>query len=343
MSTIYSDPHAGASILKSVFGLFGNFGFNKAVANINNVRTVFSKGSIVDENGNSVKLTSEQLNDERNNAIKSLIGGIAEEVMFNGIKAFVIKLTLYPALYALFASQEDDPKKRERIVKESKRLREKAFDNFVANSASNYFFSFAGQQGQQMMNETSNTLKKFLFGGDNIFYETKQNPNIKTNEGLAGAAFGDIKNDLMRMARITFNNKGTTTDEFTWGGIALFSDLLGVMKFGDADINRAIHKRMQWIDEDLRDRYGDPRWVDLNALKNASRQLSLKKFGKIKPTDEQWDYYTNTRDSKINELNADKSKAKWSKEKKTRTASDFAKGELEKKFGRNFTPAPPEE
>jgi hypothetical protein len=83
-SEVVSSPSAMNGILKSTYGLFGMFGFNKSVGQLNNLSVLFGGSTSLkyDESGNVVgteKVSKEQRREEISNTMRSLVGGVMEE------------------------------------------------------------------------------------------------------------------------------------------------------------------------------------------------------------------------------------------------------------------------
>lgn len=331
---VYTDPNAALSILKGIFGLFGNFGFNKSIAILNNATTLASKkGDISDQ----------QRAEEKEFAKKSLAAGLSEEMMFQFVKGVLVKLTIGPLFWGAMTAMSDDDKDKEEFKKAKQRDIDNAFKSYLPNVISNYFFSFAGSQGQEALNSWGNDLYQ-LFGGEgDVFYEASDNPNYKKNTGLFNAALGGLPNDVERLWKLITDRTdrfgGKVQDpsrkEYLTAITAILSNLAQLAKVNDADVNRLIQKRMRMMDVELDKRYKEPYYRDVVEDNALSEELKIGGANR-ELTREQQEYYYQQKQLRMDELED----APLSKEKKTAYAVKFAKEKLLIKYGADLKVAP---
>ena len=333
---VYQDPNSAVAILKGIFGLFGNFGFNKTVAIWNNIQTLRSDGDAV---------TDEQRSEEKEFAARSLASGVAEELMFQFVKGVFVKLTVVPLVTfvgGLFAGDEED----EILKKMRNQSVDTAFRGYLSNVVSNYFFSFAGS-GQVKINEAMNDLMNMVGVKKDFFFEASSNPNYSDRAGLFSASgFGNLWTDAVRLSKLAFDRKdrfGGVVDspkgiEYRLAVLALVSDLAQMAKMNDADVNRLIQKRMRMLDIDLDKRYKEPYYRDV--AEDAAMRKSLSINGqKRELTTEQQQYYYQMRQERMKQLE----KTPLTDDKKSEVAAEYGKIKLLQKFGAaNVKLAPPD-
>lgn len=334
---VYTDPNAALSILKGIFGLFGNFGFNKSIAIINNASTLASRSDTV---------SKEQRSEEKEFATKSLAAGLSEELMFQFVKGVLVKLTIGPLFWGAMTALSDDDEDKAKFKKAKARDIENAFKSYLPNVISNYFFSFAGSQGQEALNSWGNDLFQ-LFGGEgDIFFEASDNPNYKKNTGLFNAALGGLPNDAERLWTLMFDRKdrfggkveGPSRKEYLTAVTAIISNLAQLAKLNDADVNRLIQKRMRIMDTELDKRYKEPYYMDMTELSTMTEELKLGGANR-ELTTEQQEYYYQMKQERKAQLEG----TPLSDEKKTSYAVKYAKEKLLLKYGNDLKVAPKKE
>lgn len=323
---VYQDPNSAISILKGVFGLFGNFGFNKTVGLVNNISTLTSDGGTVSD---------EQRSEEKKYAMQSLAGGLMEEFMFQFVKGVMVKLTIVPLVLMLGTAVGGDDED-EILKKMSKNARGTAFNGYLANVISNYFFSFAGT-GQTKVNELMNDFLKMVGVKKDFFFEPTENPNVEGTSGLfAASGVKALVDDLVRIEKLLFKHtdrfggkvEGASGKELRLAALSFISNLAQMNKFNDADVNRVVQKRMRYLDIELDKRFKEPYYRDV--VEDAAMRENLSVLGvKRDLTSEQQEYYYQQRQSRL----ADLSESKLTDDKKKQIASDFAKTQLIRKFG----------
>lgn len=331
---VYTDPNAALSILKGIFGLFGNFGFNKSIAIINNATTLASKKADIGE---------EQRAEEKEFAKKSLAAGLSEELMFQFVKGVLVKLTIGPLFWGAMTALSDDEEDKKKFKEAKQRDIDNAFGSYLPNVMSNYLFSFAGSQGQEALNSFGNDVFEYFGGKGDIFYEPSENPNYKKNTGLFNAALGGLPQDVERLWKLItdrtdrFGGKvgEPSRKEYLTSVVAILSNLAQLAKVNDADVNRLIQKRMRMMDVELDKRYKEPYYRDVVQDNALSEELNI---GGVKRelTDEQQQYYYQQKQQRMEELES----VQMTQEKKTQYAVKYAKEKLLIKYGADLKVAP---
>jgi hypothetical protein len=326
---VYTDPNAALSILKSIFGLFGNFGFNKSVSLINNAATLSSS---------TEGIGKEQRSEELEFARKSLAGGMAEEIAFQFVKGMLVKLTIAPLFWGLMGLLSDDDKDDEAIARAKARTLDLGQNakQFLSNTVSNYFFSFAGTQGQEAISGWANDLYKMFGGKENVFFEASDDPNRPKSGGLLNAAFGGTPEDLKRLWTVMFDRtdrfgakvEEPSRKEYIWSAVSILSNLAQLMKVNDADVNRLIQKRVDMVDREMDKRYKEPYYMDVSKMAAMSEELKIGGI-KRKLSEEQQTFYYKAKKERLEQLKG----TPMSDEQKSQYAVKYAKDMLLREYG----------
>lgn len=307
---------------------FGSFNLHKMQTLVENFRTLASKNTFVD---------ADYRKNEAKNAGMSLIGGLAEESAFQGLKialgygltAFVTKGLAW-ALTSIFA---DDKEKAEVLGKIDEKLAKKkdeAFQQWYTNTLGNYFFGGLGNLPQDQSQRAINSLTNSDF-----FYEPNISPTQQVNDannyGMYGAAFSgnkDLMKDVFRSfidnsdkygvdVKITPYQKAVVATSF-------LSNILAMSGLNDADLNRSVESMRKQVEFGLASKFHEPNYEDISKpspLKIGNKVVTL--------SDEHLKFYEQTKENYRNKL---MSKGVDSKAAATR-ASKVAKAKLLEKYG----------